>query len=156
MGIVEQAERAPERAPLGFLAEFSCGLRSMLLGSAVTLPIVIGLTVLELIFAPVAVVATPLKLIIGALGVAWGLFDYPLTLRGVSGRERLAFMKRHASLVLGFGTAFALLFWLPCCGTLMLPVGVVAATRLLWEIERTTPSGLLGARAGELPSASSS
>jgi CysZ protein len=145
VGIVEQELGVPERKPLSLLAEFWCGFRSMLLGSAITLPIVIGLTLLELVFAPAAVVTTPLKLIVGALGVAWGLFDYPLTLRGVRARERFAFVNRHAGVVLGFGSAFALVFWLPCCGIIMLPVGVAAATRLLWEIERSTPTGLLGA-----------
>jgi hypothetical protein len=39
--------------------------------------------------------------------------------------------------VLGFGLAFALVAAIPCCGVLlMLPLGVVAATQLLWEIER--------------------
>jgi uncharacterized protein involved in cysteine biosynthesis len=137
VSVVEDDLGAPPRAPLGFLAEFGCGLRSMLLSSAITLPIIAGLTLLELLVAPTVVVVTPLKLLIGALGVAWGLFDYPLTLRGVGARQRFGFVNRHAGVVLGFGAAFALVFWLPCCGILMLPVGVVAATRLLWEIERS-------------------
>jgi uncharacterized protein involved in cysteine biosynthesis len=137
VAIVEQDVGARERAPLGFLAEFWCGIRSLLLSSAVTLPIVLGLTLLELMAPPVAVVTTPLKLTIGALGVAWGLFDYPLTLRGIGVRQRVAFVVRHAGVVLGFGSAFALVFWLPCCGIVMLPVGVAAATRLLWELERS-------------------
>ncbi len=142
--LVERDVRAPARAPLGALAEFWCGLRSTLLSGAFTLPLIALLTLLELLFAPLAVVATPLKLVIGAIGVAWGLFDYPLTLRGVRARQRLTFVNRHAGVVLGFGSAFALVFWLPCCGVVMLPVGVVAATRLLWEIERQAPTGLLG------------
>jgi hypothetical protein len=51
--------------------------------------------------------------------------------------------------VIGFGTAFALLFWLPCCGIVMLPVGVAAATRLVWEIQGMTPvlgSGSFGSK----------
>ena len=136
VGVVEDDLAAPPRAPLGFFAELGCGLRSMLLSSAVTLPIIIGLTLLELLVAPSVVVVTPLKLLIGALGVAWGLLDYPLTLRGIGARQRFGFVKRHAGVVLGFGAAFALVFWLPCCGIVMLPVGVVAATRLLWELER--------------------
>jgi len=140
--IVEEDLRAPARKALGFFSELWCGLRSVLLSAAFTVPVLLGLTLLELVFAPVAVVTTPLKLLIGAFGVAWGLFDYPLTLRGVGARQRLGFMRRHASVVLGFGTAFALLFWLPCCGTLMLPVGVVAATSLFWKIQNTGESGI--------------
>lgn len=135
VALVEHELKAPERVPLGFVAELGCGVRSLLLGGAITLPIVVGLTLLEVLFAPLAVVTTPLKLLIGALGIAWGLFDYPLTLRGVGARRRLGFVKRHLSVVLGFGLAFALVFWLPCCGIVMLPVGVAAATRLVWELE---------------------
>ena len=136
VGIVETSLTAPARAPLGFFAEFGCGVRSLLLSSALTLPVVIALTLLELVVPPLAVVVTPLKLLLGALGVAWGLFDYPLTLRGVGARERFRFMRQHFSVVLGFGAAFSLVFWLPCFGILMLPVGVAAATRLYWAIQR--------------------
>jgi uncharacterized protein involved in cysteine biosynthesis len=59
-------------------------------------------------------------------------------LRGIGARQRFQLMKRHLGLVLGFGTAFALVFWLPCCSVVMLPVGVVAATQLLWQIERAS------------------
>jgi CysZ protein len=138
--IVERDLGAPARTPLGVLAEFWCGLRSALVSGAVTVPLIIGLTLLELLFPVTAVVATPLKLLIGALGVAWSLFDYPLTLRGVGARERVALMRRHASLVLGFGAAFALVAAIPCCGALvMLPLGVVAATQLLFEIDGARP-----------------
>jgi uncharacterized protein involved in cysteine biosynthesis len=139
--IVERDIRAPERASLGMLAEFWCGLRSTLVSSAVTLPLIIALTLLELVFAPVALVTTPLKLLLTALGVSWTLFDYPLTLRGVGARQRMQLMKQHLGLVLGFGTAFALVFWLPCCSVVMLPVGVVAATQLLGQIERASRPG---------------
>jgi uncharacterized protein involved in cysteine biosynthesis len=45
-------------------------------------------------------------------------------------------MRRHFSAVLGFGAAFTLVFWVPCFGTLMLPVGVAAATALYWAALR--------------------
>ena len=134
--ITETDLAVPTRAPLGLLAEFWCGLRSLLTSSAVALPLVVALTLLEMLAPPVAVVTTPLKFLLASLGVAWGLFDYPLTLRGIGGRARFAFMRRHFSAVLGFGAAFSLVFWLPCFGIVMLPVGVAAATRLYWEIER--------------------
>jgi CysZ protein len=136
VALVEVELGAPPREGLSVLGEFWCGLRSLFVCSAITLPLVLGLTLLELVVPPTAVVATPLKLLIGALGIAWGLFDYPLTLRGVGARQRLAFMSANAGPVLGFGVAFALVFWLPCAGILMLPVGVIAATRLYWTIER--------------------
>ncbi len=139
VGIAEADLLAPARAPLGLIAEFWCGARSLLLSLAVTLPVIVLLTLLEMVVPPVAVVATPVKLLLAALGVAWGLFDYPLTLRGIGARQRLAFMTEHFSVVFGFGVAFSLVFWLPCLGIVMLPVGVVAATRLYWEIERAAP-----------------
>jgi uncharacterized protein involved in cysteine biosynthesis len=139
VAITERDLGLPERAPLGFLAEFWCGLRSTLLSSAVTVPLIVALTLIELVAPPAAVLTTPLKLLIGALGVAWTLFDYPLTLRGVRARERIALMRQHASLVLGFGTAFALVAYVACCNVAMLPVGVIAATQLLFQIERALP-----------------
>ncbi len=138
VGIVEHELGAPPRAELGFFAELGCGLRATLSSLAVTVPVILGLTLLELVASPVAVVTTPLKLLIGALGVAWSMFDYPLTLRGMRVRERLCFARRHFSAVLGFGVAFSLVFWLPCFGVLMLPLGVAGATRLYWEIERAS------------------
>jgi uncharacterized protein involved in cysteine biosynthesis len=127
------------RAPLGFFAEMGCGAQAMLLSLAFTLPLIVGLTLLGLVVPPLLIVTTPLKLLIGVLGVAWSLFDYPLTLRGVPASQRLQLMGRHFSAVLGFGTAFSLLFWLPCLGLVMLPIGVAGATRLYWEIQRSTP-----------------
>jgi uncharacterized protein involved in cysteine biosynthesis len=136
VALTEVELRAPARAPLGFVAEFWCGARALLSSLAITLPLVLALSLCELLLPPFAVVSVPLKLLLGALGVAWGLFDYPLTLRGIGARQRFRFMSRHFPVVLGFGCAFSLLFWLPCFGVLMLPVGVAAATQLYWKIER--------------------
>ena len=136
VSITELELHAPQRAALGFFAEFYCGARALLSSLALTLPLLLALSLLELQLPGFTLVSVPLKLLLGALGVAWGLFDYPLTLRGIGARERLRFMRRHFAVVLGFGSAFSLLFWLPCFGVLMLPVGVAAATQLYWEIER--------------------
>jgi uncharacterized protein involved in cysteine biosynthesis len=131
VGLVEADLNAPARAPLGALREFWCGLRASTLGLALFVPPAVLLTLLELLAPPVTVVTTPLKLALGALSVSWSLIDYPLTLRGVGAGARVAFMRANAGSVLGFGSAFALSFWLPCCGILLLPVGVAAATELL-------------------------
>lgn len=140
VGSVERELKAPERAPLGFFAELGCGLRATLLSLGVTLPAILALSVLELVAPPIVVVTTPLKLLLGALGVAWSLFDYPLTLRGVGINQRLHFVTQHFWAVLGFGVAFSLVFWVPCFSVVMLPVGVAGATRLYWEIERASRS----------------
>ena len=137
VGLTERELGAPAREPLSFFAEFGCGARALMSSLAVTLSLVLALSVLELLLPPIAVLSVPLKLVLGVLGVAWGLFDYPLTLRGIGARQRFRFMSQHFSVVLGFGCAFSLLFWLPCLGVVMLPVGVAAATELYWEIERS-------------------
>jgi len=134
--LVERDLGAPPRAPLGIWGEFACGLRGAALGVLLFVPPVIALTGLEFALPPVAIVTTPLKLALGALGVSWNLLDYPLTLRGIGARARVAFVKDHAASALGFGVAFALSFWLPCCGILLLPVGVAAATELYETLTR--------------------
>jgi uncharacterized protein involved in cysteine biosynthesis len=138
VGLTELELHAPARAPLGFFAEFWCGARALLSSLVVTLSLVLAFSLLELLVPPSVVVILPLKLLLGAWGVAWGLFDYPLTLRGIGARQRARFMIRHFTVVLGFGSAFSLVFWLPCFGVVMLPVGVAAATQLYWEIERAS------------------
>jgi len=141
VSLTETELGVPARAKLSFVAEFWCGFRSLVMCSAVTLPLLLALTLLEVLLPPAAAIATPLKLLLAALGLAWGLFDYPLTLRGIGARERFAFMRRHFPVVLGFGAAFSIVFMLPCCGLVMLPVGVAAATRLYWEIRARELSG---------------
>jgi CysZ protein len=135
VALVEQQLGVPARRELGFLRELWCGLKATLLGAAFALPLLALLTLVELIWPPGALVTTPLKMLVGALGVAWGLFDYPLTLRNIGVRQRLALLGRHRAAALGFGASFAALFWLPCCGILLLPVGVAGATRLLWQLD---------------------
>jgi len=134
--LIERDLHAPARQELGFIAEFWCGARALLSSLIVTLSLVLALSLLELLVPPLALVILPLKLLVGALGIAWGLFDYPLTLRGIGARQRFRFMSQHFKVVLGFGCAFSLVFWLPCFGVIMLPIGVVAATQLYWEIAR--------------------
>lgn len=141
VGIVEADLGAPPRRPLGTLAEFACGLRATALGVTLFVPPVLALTLLEFALPPVSVVTTPLKLALGALGVSWNLLDYPLTLRGIGARARLAFVKEHAASAFGFGVAFGLSFWLPCCGILLLPVGAAAATELYDTLTRARASG---------------
>ncbi len=136
VSLVEQDLAAPPRAALGFWRELWCGLRSQLLGGGLAVSLVLALTLVEIVAPPAVVITTPSKLLIGALGLAWALFDYPLTLRGVRVRQRFAFFRQHAACVTGFGCAFALAFWIPCCGILLLPAGVAGATELLDRLSR--------------------
>lgn len=130
----EQALGAPPRADLGILAEIWCGVRAQAFALIFAIPILSLLWIIEIFVAPAVFVTTPLKVIVSAFCLAWNLFDYPLTLRGIRMRDRFALVMGHKSAALGFGLAFALLFWFPCFGILMLPVGAVAATSLLWRM----------------------
>jgi CysZ protein len=143
---VEQTLGVPPRAPLGFVRELLCGLRATLGALVVALPCLLALFLVDLFFPPAAVVTFPIKLLLTALLVALGLFDYPLTLRGVPFGERLRLLRRYPRVVLGFGGTFAVLFWVSCCGVVLLPVGAAAATLVVTEILRAE---------GRLPPASS-
>lgn len=137
---VERSAGAPPRTRLGFWRELACGLRS-LAGAALFALAASSLLWLVGVLVPAATpVTVPLGSLLGAWLVAWGLLDYPLTLRGLGFRERLRLMRANLRVVTGFGAAFALCFWLPCCSVVLLPVGAVAAARLAAAIlHRTAP-----------------
>jgi CysZ protein len=130
----ERALGVPERAPLGLLSEIACGVRAQACAALFALPLLTLLWVLDLVLPAAAIVTVPGKFLVAAFALAWNLFDYPLTLRGVRMRDRVRIVRRYKSFSLGFGAAFALLFLLPCCAVLLLPVGVVAATRSVWTL----------------------
>jgi uncharacterized protein involved in cysteine biosynthesis len=141
-GLVALRERAlgvgarPER---GLWFTVSCGVRAQALGLALFGPVLVVAWVLNLMLPAATAVITPLTWLCTMGIVAWNLFDYPLTLRGIGARRRLVFLKRHLATCLGFGAAFALLFWVPCFGVLMLPIGVVAATEVVWSLAARDP-----------------
>jgi len=89
-----------------------------------------------------------LSLPLGALGlllaasvVAWNIFDYPFSLMGLGARRRLACFLAAPHLVLGLGLP------LVCCSLLLypllLPVGILAATRLAIAMVPEPPAGEL-------------
>lgn len=130
----EDSRRVPPHAALGFLSELFCGFRAFAAALLFGGPILVVLWIVSLVVPVLAPLTTLLKLTVAALSVAWGLFDYPLTLRGVGVRRRLQFLNRNVRPVLGFGAGVLIAFWLPCCGLVLLPVAVVAATDLLWTM----------------------
>lgn len=147
--IVELVERrvgAPPRAPLGFFRELLCGLRALAGAACIALPISLVLWLAGMLIPGAVFVTLPLGALVSSLVVAWGLFDYPLTLRGIGFRARLRLLGRYQGCVFGFGAVFALLFWLPCLAVVLLPVGAIAATRLTCSIlalERDSGSAML-------------
>ena len=48
--------------------------------------------------------------------------------------------------LLGFGIAFSIVFFVPCCMIVTLPVGVAAATRTLWTLLERDPGKLAALR----------
>lgn len=130
----------PERASLGFFREMACGLRAQIAPLAWTVPawfLLLGLDAIAPFLAPLTVTV---RALLAAFGVAWALIDYPLTLRGVPVRTRFALLRRAPGALLGFGGAFALLFWVPGCGLVFLGVGVVGATELLASLATRDPA----------------
>lgn len=135
----ETALGGPHR-PDGSLAENAWrSLRVTMAALALGLPLLGLLTVAAIAFPPAVVVTTPLKFVVSALMLAWDLFDYPFGLRGMHVRERLRWMRENFRVVLGFGLTAAGAFLVPGMGLLALPVGVVAATRIMVLREQAAP-----------------
>jgi uncharacterized protein involved in cysteine biosynthesis len=93
--------------------------------------LVVLLTVVGWIFPPAVFVTFPLKVLLGALMIAWDLVDYPLALHGVRLGDRFRWAGRNFFAVLGFGLSATLFFAVPGLGLLALPCGVAGATRMV-------------------------
>ncbi|WP_437324796.1 EI24 domain-containing protein [Sorangium sp. So ce381] len=127
---------APPWPEVGFFADMWRALQSSLVALAFTLPILIVLGIVGLLFAPASVVVVPLQLAVTALAGAWDLCDCPLSIRGVPVGARIDFVRRNLAAVMGFGSGLALLSFLPCALLLVLPAGVLGAARLVVALER--------------------
>jgi CysZ protein len=143
--VQEDALEAPPRREQSFIAELWCGLKSQALAVAVSVPILVVLALVQFVLPWTAIVLAPAQWLVLCLAVAWNLLDTPLTLRGVPASVRIGLLLDHRPAILGFGAAFALLFWVPCLGIVLLPVGAVAATRLVWAMTGGAPDRLLPA-----------
>jgi CysZ protein len=126
----EHALGLPARPSLGIWRELVTGFSAQLFALGVTLPLLALLWLTALLVPALSPFLLALKALLVAWAVAWNLFDYPLTLRGFPAPERMKLVRQHVRATFGFGLAFAALFWIPCAGILLLPVGVVAAARL--------------------------
>lgn len=143
VALQEGALDVAPRKPMSWLAEFWCGLKSQVLALAVSIPILLVLTVLQFALPWAVVVLAPLQWLVICLAVAWNLLDTPLTLRGIPASARIGLLLDHRPAILGFGAAFAVLFLVPCLGIVLLPVGAVAATRLVFAMTGGQPERLL-------------
>ncbi len=116
-------------------------LRVTLFGLAITLPLLLAITVVELIVPAVVVVTVPLKLVLTALMLAWDVFDYPLSLRAAGVRARLDWFSTNFSAAMGFGLSLAAISLIPLAGLLFLPAGVAGATRVVVACDRRLGDG---------------
>jgi CysZ protein len=124
----------PRRPPSSFWFELRAGFEAQLVAIALLGPVWLLVWLISLPVPALGLLLLPVEALLVALALAWNLLDYPLTLRGIRARSRLAMLRRHAGPVLGFGLSFALVSWVPFAGLLLLPAGVVGATRLIWLI----------------------
>jgi CysZ protein len=128
-----------ERPSTSFLMDAWRSLRSALLGT-LALPVLLGLTLVELFVPGSSVVILPLKILVTGVFVAWDILDYPLSVRGYRLRDRLRFLAAHKGACLGFGVSLAVVLLVPCMQLLLLPGAVVGATALrhrMVEVEAT-------------------
>ena len=120
-----------------FVASALRSLRVTLSALALSLPILALLSLVTVLAPPASVVTVPLKFFVTGMAVAYDFLDYPLGLRGVGVRARMAFLRRHIFAVAGFGAAGALLLLVPGVGLLLLPAGVAGAARLVVAADST-------------------
>jgi CysZ protein len=133
----ERSLGVPDRPPVSFFTELWCGIRAQILGLLVGGPVLLVLWLVTLAAPPLAAVTVPAKLVTVSALVSWSLLDYPLSLRGLRLRQRLALMRSGLLAVLGFGAAVALIFAIPLGAVLLLPAGVAAAAELAVRLEST-------------------
>lgn len=130
--LTEESLDVPPRPAQGFWFELICGLRAQVFLAVITVALALGLWIVGLILPWLSPLIVALQALVLGGAIAWNLLDYPLTLRGVSYRARWAVARRNPTTILAFGLPFAALFWIPGLGIVLLPVGVVAATQVLW------------------------
>lgn len=140
---LEALSRRQERALTGrewpsqkWFPQLLRSLRVTLTSLALGAPLLGLLTLVELMTGGIgSVVIEPVKFLIVSLMVAWDLLDYPLSVRAVAVRDRLAWMRARKWYVLGFGAACAALMVIPGVGLLLLPAGAAGATRLVLHLD---------------------
>jgi CysZ protein len=126
----------PPRPAAGFFRELGCAVQAQLLSVAVFAPMLAVLWVIAWAFPPALIVTLPLKALTLSAMFAWSLLDYPLSLRGLAAKQRLALLRTGWPRVLGFGAVLALVFAVPFFPLLFLPAAVAAAAEIAVALER--------------------
>lgn len=94
--------------------------------------VLIGIVLLLTIFLPP--VGVPLGVIVTICFCGIDFLDVPLSMRGMSMRQKFGFLWRSRALVFGFAIAGYLLLHIPILNLLVLPVGVIGATLLVNKV----------------------
>lgn len=131
----EQALGLPPRPSAGFLRELSCAVTSQLGALVLFGPLMLVLWLVSLLVPAAAPALSVAQFFVGAAWLALSLLDYPLSLRGLRFRQRLALFRHGFVAVFGFGVGCAVLFAIPLFGLWGLPVAVVAAAELAAVLE---------------------
>lgn len=135
MALRERDLGLPQRTAAGFMRELSCALSAQLWCLMLLGPLMLVLWTVALLAPALAPVLAVLQFIVSAAWLALSLLDYPLSLRGLGFRARVALVRRSPLSVLGFGAACVCLFAIPLFGLWGLPVAVVAAAELAASLE---------------------
>jgi CysZ protein len=138
VALVEAELGIAPRPSIGWAREMWLGLKASVCGLLVFGPVLALLSLVDLLLPPAALFSLPLRVAVASVWLSYTLFDYPQSLRGYPIRERLRLLRSGLGAALGFGLACSALFWLPCVTPVVLPAGVIAATRLFWRIVSST------------------
>lgn len=93
--------------------------------------IVVFIIATTLIFAPIGV---PLGVFITICFCGIDFVDVPLSVRGMSTRQKIQLLWHNRALILGFAVAAYLMLHVPVVNLLALPVGVIGATLLVNQV----------------------
>lgn len=112
---------------LGFFKSIWEGLKLV----AFQLVLVVAVLLLTIILPPLGV---PLGVFVTICFCGIDFLDVPLSMRGLSLRQKLHFLWRSRARILGFAVAGYLLLHIPIVNLLVLPVGVIGATLLVNKV----------------------
>jgi CysZ protein len=135
----ERSLGLPERPQVSFFREVFSGVAAGLFALAVGAPIMASLWFVTLVFPPAAVVTLPLKFATALVLLVLSLVDYPLSLRGLSVRDRLALLGGEIPALAGFGLGAIVLFMIPLGAIVLLPAAVAAATEISAREQKNPP-----------------
>ncbi len=123
----------PERE-IGFLKSIWEGVKLVV----VQLVMVLFILVITLLFAPLGV---PLGIFMTICFCGLDFVDVPLSVRGLSVRQKLRFLWSNRAFVFGFAVAAYVLLHIPIVNLLALPVGVIGGTLLVNQVTSESLTG---------------